>query len=157
GAARGTVALPESARVLREGAHLVRRARGQRPAGSFCLPIAPGGSAADPGAGWRLWLSPPRPHAGEDAGRSDPTPAASDADALGARPLVRSRRPGARIHLQGLGTRKLQDLLVDAKIPRETRAGVPVLESAGQILWVAGVARGSGAAVGPRTRRVVDG
>ena len=157
GAAGGVVALPGSSRVLREGEHLVRRARGQRPAGPFCLPIAPGGSAADPGAGWRLWLSTPRPYAGEDARRGDPARVAFDAEALGDSLLVRSRRPGDRIHLQGVGTRKLQDLLVDAKVPRETRAGVPVLESAGQILWVAGVARGSGAAVGPRTRLVVDG
>jgi tRNA(Ile)-lysidine synthase len=157
GAGRGTVGLPDAARVQREGEYLVRRARTERPAGPFCLPIVPGGSAADPGAGWRLWLSSPRPYAGEDPRWTDPTRAAFDADALGEALLVRSRRPGDRIHLHGIGTRKLQDVLVDAKVPRETRAAVPVLESDGQILWVAGVARGSGAAVGPRTRQIVEG
>jgi tRNA(Ile)-lysidine synthetase-like protein len=143
--------------VHREREHLVRRDQSARPTWPFCLPIVPGGSAADPGAGWRLWLSSPRPYAGEEPRWSDPTRAAFDADALGDSLLVRSRRPGDRIHLHGIGTRKLQDVLVDAKVPRETRAALPVLESGGQILWVAGVARGSGAAVGPRTRQVVEG
>ncbi len=153
---RGTVGLPHAAHVLREGSHLVRRGS-ERPAAAFCLSIVPGGEAADPGTGWRLWLSPPRPCAGHDAQGGDPSRAAFDAEALGESLLVRSRRPGDRIHLQGIGTRKLQDVLVDAKVPRERRPGVPLLESAGQILWVAGVVRGSGAAVGQRTRRVVEG
>jgi tRNA(Ile)-lysidine synthase len=156
GVGRGTVGLPGAARVLREGSHLVRHGT-QRPAAAFCLSIVPGGSAADPGTGWRLWLSPPRPCAEDDARGGDPSRVAFDAEALGESLLVRSRRAGDRIHLQGIGTRKLQDVLVDAKVPRERRSGVPLLESAGQILWVAGVVRGSGATVGQRTRQVVEG
>jgi len=156
GTGRGTVGLPNAARVLREDVHLVRRGT-ERPAAAFSLPIRPGGEPLDPGAGWRLWLSPPRPCAEGDARAGDPSRAAFDAEALGESLLVRSRRPGDRIHLQGIGTRKLQDVLVDAKVPREQRSGVPLLESAGQILWVAGVVRGSGAAVGQRTRQVVEG
>ena len=156
GTGRGTVGLPNAARVLREGSHLVRRGT-ERPAAAFCLSIVPGGDPADSGTGWRQWLSPPRPCAEGDARAGDPTRAAFDAEALGDSLLVRSRRPGDRIHLQGIGTRKLQDVLVDAKVPREQRSGVPLLESAGQILWGAGVVRGSGAAVGQRTRQVVEG
>lgn len=51
---------------------------------------------------------------------------------------VRSRRPGDRVRLTG-GTRKVQDLMVDAKIPRSERDHVPLVVAAdGQILWVIG-------------------
>lgn len=51
---------------------------------------------------------------------------------------VRSRRPGDRVHLTG-GTRKVQDLMVDAKIPRSERDRVPLVVAAdGRILWVIG-------------------
>lgn len=51
---------------------------------------------------------------------------------------VRSRRPGDRVRLTG-GTRKVQDLMVDAKIPRSERDRVPLVVAAdGQILWVIG-------------------
>jgi tRNA(Ile)-lysidine synthetase-like protein len=55
---------------------------------------------------------------------------------------VRTRRPGDRIRPIGApGTRKLQDLFVDRKIPASERGRVPIVEDAsGQIVWVAGVA-----------------
>jgi tRNA(Ile)-lysidine synthase len=56
--------------------------------------------------------------------------------------VVRSRRPGDRLRpFGGPGSRKLQDVLVDAKIPREARDRVAVVADArGTIVWVAGVA-----------------
>jgi tRNA(Ile)-lysidine synthase len=55
--------------------------------------------------------------------------------------LVRSRRPGDRLHPVGApGTRKLHDLLIDRKVPRQERDRVPVVVDAhGHIVWVAGV------------------
>jgi tRNA(Ile)-lysidine synthase len=51
---------------------------------------------------------------------------------------IRNRRPGDRVGLVG-GTRKAQDLMVDAKIPRSERDTVPlVVASNGQVLWVYG-------------------
>jgi tRNA(Ile)-lysidine synthase len=38
------------------------------------------------------------------------------------------------------GTKSLQDLFVDRKVPRSVRSLLPVVESAGEIAWVAGVA-----------------
>jgi tRNA(Ile)-lysidine synthase len=54
---------------------------------------------------------------------------------------VRNRRPGDRIKPQGaLGRKKLQDLLVDVKMPREDRDRVAVVVDAhGQLVWVVGV------------------
>ena len=54
--------------------------------------------------------------------------------------VVRSRRPGDRLRPLGApGHRKLQDLLVDRKVPRDERDRVPiVVDAAGQIVWVVG-------------------
>ena len=56
--------------------------------------------------------------------------------------IVRNRRPGDRFQPLGApGRRKLQDVLVDRKIPRAERDAVPVVTTTdGEILWVAGVA-----------------
>ena len=55
---------------------------------------------------------------------------------------VRTRRPGDRFRPLGApGRRKLQDLLVDRKVPREAREIVPlVVDAADRIVWVVGVA-----------------
>jgi tRNA(Ile)-lysidine synthase len=65
-----------------------------------------------------------------------------DAAALVLPLRVRNRRPGDRLRPIGApGRRKLQDLFVDRKIPREDRDRVPiVVDAAGRIVWVAGVA-----------------
>jgi tRNA(Ile)-lysidine synthase len=53
---------------------------------------------------------------------------------------VRNRRPGDRFRPLGApGHRKVQDLFVDRKVPRERRDRVPiVVDAAGQIVWVVG-------------------
>jgi tRNA(Ile)-lysidine synthase len=50
---------------------------------------------------------------------------------------IRAWRPGDRLALPG-GTRKLQDLFTDAKVPREGRGSIPVLLCGVDIVWVAG-------------------
>jgi tRNA(Ile)-lysidine synthase len=57
-------------------------------------------------------------------------------------PLVlRTLRPGDRMSPRaGRGTRRLSDLIIDAKIPREARAALPVLcDRGGTILFVPGL------------------
>jgi tRNA(Ile)-lysidine synthase len=54
---------------------------------------------------------------------------------------VRTWRPGDRIRPVGLGgSKSLQDLFTDRKVPREQRARVPVVTSGGEIAWVGGLA-----------------
>jgi len=55
---------------------------------------------------------------------------------------VRTRRPGDTFRPLGApGRRKLQDVLVDRKVPRDERDRVPVVVDArGRVVWVAGVA-----------------
>ena len=40
------------------------------------------------------------------------------------------------------GSRTLQDLFTDRKVPREDRPAVPVVVAGGEIVWVPGVATG---------------
>jgi tRNA(Ile)-lysidine synthase len=48
---------------------------------------------------------------------------------------LRTRAPGDRIRLSG-GTRKLSDLLIDRKIPREERDQVGIVAQNSEVLWV---------------------
>jgi tRNA(Ile)-lysidine synthase len=68
--------------------------------------------------------------------------AALQASAVSLPLIVRSRRPGDRFTPLGApGRRSLQDLLVDRKVPRGERLGVPVVVDAdGRIVWVAPLA-----------------
>ncbi len=60
-------------------------------------------------------------------------------DALGENVTIRTRRDGDRFQPSGMsGTKKLQDLFVDAKVPRERRDEVPLLVCQRGIAWVVG-------------------
>jgi tRNA(Ile)-lysidine synthase len=71
--------------------------------------------------------------------------------------LVRNRRPGDSFRPLGLqGHKKLQDFFVDAKVRRNERDTIPlVVDSTGQIVWVAGHAVADDFRVTDRTRAVV--
>lgn len=70
--------------------------------------------------------------------------------------LVRAWCEGDRMRPLGLGGSKaLSDLFTDLRVPRALRKTLPVVECAGAIVWVAGVALdGAFAAKGPGERRV---
>jgi tRNA(Ile)-lysidine synthase len=62
-------------------------------------------------------------------------------EALGIRVTVRAWRDGDRMRPVGVGgSKSLQDLFTDRKIPRALRRTLPVVETGGEIVWVAGVA-----------------
>ncbi|MGQ0679620.1 MAG: tRNA lysidine(34) synthetase TilS [Actinomycetota bacterium] len=104
-------------------------------------PVRPSVAVAFPGrtevAGWPIELAAePVPPAVRSTTRWEET---VDADRLGKSLLVRQWLYGDRFHPLGApGSRKLQDFFVDAGVPRRLRPEVPVIESAGQIVWVAG-------------------
>ena len=67
----------------------------------------------------------------------DSTDALFDADKLGANPVVRNRRPGDYVQPLGMaGRKKLKDLFIDLKIPRNLRPSTPLLVSDSGVLWV---------------------
>ncbi len=97
------------------------------------------------------WVNDPA--SGLRIGLADHLPAGIKCDTLeiGAAPLplsIRRRRPGDRVGLaREAGRARLQDVMVNLKIPSEDRDSIPVIcDAAGRILWVIGV--------WPRTPRV---
>src|SRR5690606_6972825 len=69
---------------------------------------------------------------------------------------LRSRRPGDRMQPLGFGgTRKLQDIFVDLKIPREMRDRVPLLVDEEGILCVVGYRIAERARIGAATEHVL--
>jgi tRNA(Ile)-lysidine synthase len=68
--------------------------------------------------------------------------AVAQASSLALPLTIRNRRPGDRFTPLGApGSKKVQDLLGDRKVPTAERATVPLLvDAAGRIVWVAGVA-----------------
>ena len=59
----------------------------------------------------------------------------------GERLHVGFRRPGLRMRPSGgLGSRKLQDILVDARVPREERDSWPLVFAGDRLAWVPGIA-----------------
>jgi tRNA(Ile)-lysidine synthase len=60
---------------------------------------------------------------------------------IGTTATVRAWREGDRMRPAGLGGSKtLQDLFTDRKVPRALRRTLPIVEAEGEIVWVAGVA-----------------
>lgn len=70
--------------------------------------------------------------------------------------MVRSRQVGERFQPLGApGRRKLQDVLVDAHVPREKRDGWPIVVKDANICWVVGVAIGHDFRVTVDTQKIV--
>jgi tRNA(Ile)-lysidine synthase len=70
-----------------------------------------------------------------------PDLAVLDPAALAATLVVRSWREGDRMRPLGLGgSKSLQDLFTDRKVPRSLRHALPLVTSDGRIAWIAGVA-----------------
>lgn len=69
----------------------------------------------------------------------------------------RNRQAGDRVQLPGMnGSKKVQDLFVDDKVPRQIRNCIPILVDAqGQILWIAGLRRSSAALVSSTTQHIL--
>jgi tRNA(Ile)-lysidine synthase len=63
-----------------------------------------------------------------------------DAEAAGQSLTIRRRRPGDRIQPSGMSeTKKLQDLFVDAHVPRAQRDAIPLFETPRGIAWAGGL------------------
>jgi tRNA(Ile)-lysidine synthase len=80
-----------------------------------------------------------------------------DASELGDQLIVRTRRPGDRLQPLGApGRKKVQDVLVDRKVPRDDRDRVAIVTTQkGQIVWVAGQALAEPFRVTSLTKSVV--
>ncbi len=71
--------------------------------------------------------------------------------------VLRNLNPGDRISPFGMkGSKKVQDLLVDMKVPRHKRRTLAAFCDGSQILWVVGTRRGRAAPVEEETRVVLE-
>lgn len=80
-----------------------------------------------------------------------------DADKISGLFAVRPLRAGDRIRPFGSpGEKKVKEILIDRKIPRDERWGRPVVCAAnGEIVWIPGVVRSAAAPVTRETRRTI--
>jgi tRNA(Ile)-lysidine synthase len=79
-----------------------------------------------------------------------------DAGTVGNRLHVRSRRPGDRIKPAGSsGTRKVQDVMVDAGVPCDRRDRVPIVLNDSHIVWIPGLALDRRAAASAGTTHIL--
>jgi tRNA(Ile)-lysidine synthase len=116
------------------------RPEAERSSNSFRVPLSIPGEVTLPGPGWIISAAEPGP------GASPPRQASKlDVSVQAAQvrmPLaVRSRQPGDRFRPAGLGGRgkKVQDLFVDRKVPRDQRDSVPiVVDGNDRIVWIVG-------------------
>jgi len=144
----------ENVLVARAGAVLhIMAALPEPPGEAVLLPDGP--ATIDSPAGWRWHISrcvcrpggpwPPPEVAWLNPARVSP-------------PLtVRTWRPGDRFWPQGApGPKKLQDFLVDAKIPRWLRPHIPLVVAAGEIVWVAGVRIAEPVKLPPDSREALE-
>lgn len=69
---------------------------------------------------------------------------------------IRRMEPGDRMAPMGMkGRKKLKDIFIDAKVPRERRAVTPVFVAGREIIWVAGLRQSELFKVGRATERVL--
>ena len=138
---------PGAGRARDRAARPRRRASSRSPSTACCgsrprlavdqhapEPVRPG----DPGQ--RRSFGEQRGHAAS-SDRRRASPACSTARRSATICWSASWRPGDRMAPLGLQRLKsLQDLFTARRVPRRERGGVPVVESGGEIVWVAGVA-----------------
>jgi tRNA(Ile)-lysidine synthase len=105
----------------------------------FRLDLSIPGSLVWAAGGWALDAEGPIPRGTGSAAHS-PDQVEIDAAGLGPSVVVRQREPGDRIRPLGMtGRKKLQDVLVDRKVPAERRDLVPIVtDRTGRLIWVAG-------------------
>jgi tRNA(Ile)-lysidine synthase len=93
----------------------------------------------------------------DDVIATGPDTISVDADSVSWPLVVDAVREGDRMRPLGLeGSKKLSDLLIDAKVPRRLRSAVPVLRDGERIVWLAGVALAEECRVTPGSARVAE-
>lgn len=125
--------------VVEYGVLRFSRAREGEPPAPVRLPV-PGSVRF---GGWEVEARPAGTE--EVAAGAEADDAAVSVAALGDAVTVRAWQAGDRMRPAGLGgSKSLQDVFTDRKVPRGLRGELPVVETGGEIVWVAGVALAEG-------------
>lgn len=117
---------------------------------AYSLPAKAGGETRLPG-GFVLSIEPVAgifPAKGRDC-------CFIDADKVEGPLFIRSRKNGDRMIPKGMsGSKKIKDILIDAKIPAEQRGSVPLLCDSCGIVWLAGIRQAQRCAADGNSRRI---
>jgi tRNA(Ile)-lysidine synthase len=137
GAPRASLALPKGLVLDRHGDEVMIGRATTPPGpvlGNHVLPV-PGAVQTEVG----LLRAEPAT-APDDWAGVPPSVAYLDPAVAGPTLTVRAWRPGDRVRPLGLGgTRKVQDVFIDRKVPRALRGRIPIIEGPRGIAWLAGL------------------
>ena len=104
--------------------------------------------------GWRITATIEKAASCEHT--TDPYSALFDMDRLSEPVTVRRRRDGDRFTPLGMsGSKKLQNFLTDAKVPRNHRDSIPIVLSDDKIIWIVGHRSSTHAKLTPTTRHTL--
>jgi len=134
GTAGDRLYLPRDVRVVKKYSTILLTSEAPKTLGTYT--IEPGEDLVLKESGLVLTASMTQgPH--DEAGKDS---VAIDADKIKLPLRVRARIDGDYFYPDGFGKRKkLQDFLVDEKVPRDERDIVPIVTSGDEIVWVAGM------------------
>jgi len=151
----GLLALGQSLAVARAGSELhFLRPLPDPPGAATLLPAD--AEQVDSPDGWR-WRLTRRPAAPAEKPRPAPPAVLMDLERVVFPLEARFFQKGDRFWPQGApGVKKLQDFLVDSKIPRWLRPHLPLVASRDQILWVAGLRLAEPVKITPETKNVLE-
>lgn len=129
-----SIRLPHGLWAEMEYGRLVLKKEEDQPEG-FCCRLAPGEEVILPELGMAVAAELSLEKPGEFC-RDDYTNV-FDYDKIKKELYCRGRRPGDRIAIKA-GSKKLKDLFIDEKIPREERDRMPLIACGSDVLWVIG-------------------
>jgi tRNA(Ile)-lysidine synthase len=123
------------------------------------LPLSLAGITELPGTRWQLrtdFLTRDQVNL-NDLSQLDPWEAYLDADVVGPQPVLRPRRPGDTFTPLGMGAhrQKVNEFMINKKIPAAWRKFIPLLVSGEQVWWVCGYCPDDRARLRPTTQRVL--
>ncbi len=107
--------------------------------------------------GWRIKAELVSREKVKDTGiTDDPSIAYLDADKVGMTLVVRSRRRGDRFQPLGMSEmKKVGEFMIDAKVSRQMRRGVPIVVSPSQTIWLVGLRIDERVKVSEKTKRIL--
>jgi tRNA(Ile)-lysidine synthase len=160
--------LPGHVMAELRSAALVLRKRpdgGQRPTPANPVQLAVPGECVLPGLGWRLRTSlldkPPASLGSKRAAKAESiypleTTVYLDAQAAGNPLWVRTWRSGDRFRPLGMQSeKKLHDYFIDARVPRELRHQIPLVENADHLVWIGGLRLDDRVRITAQTERIL--
>jgi tRNA(Ile)-lysidine synthase len=159
--ARGVIPRVELVRLRAEHSDdsvvLVGRGPAPAPAAPFQFNLTIPGAVQAPDGEWEIAAEGPALRGMTHPASHGLEHVQVDAELAGRALIVRNRRSGDRLRPKGLaGHKKVQDLFVDLKVPRERRDRVPIVtDGTGRIIWVAGHALAAEFGVTDRTKAVI--